>query len=75
MRLDAKVQIFRMDFDSYDGSLNFLYLGLQRLLGEWGSAGIGYNYYSLKLDSSNEDLNGSVDVLQHGPIIFVSTHF
>jgi outer membrane scaffolding protein for murein synthesis (MipA/OmpV family) len=75
MRLDAKVQFFRMDFDSYDGSLNFLYLGLQRLLGDWGSAGIGYNYYSLKLDSSNEELNGSVDVLQHGPIIFVSAHF
>jgi outer membrane scaffolding protein for murein synthesis (MipA/OmpV family) len=75
MRLDAKVQFFRMDFDSYDGSLNFLYLGLQRLLGDWGSAGIGYNYYSLKLDSSNEELNGSVDVQQHGPIIFVSAHF
>jgi outer membrane scaffolding protein for murein synthesis (MipA/OmpV family) len=75
LRLDVKVQIFRMDFDSYDGSLNFLYLGLQRLLGDWGSAGIGYNYYSLKLDSSNEELDGSVDVLQHGPIIFVSAHF
>ncbi len=75
MRLDAKVQIFRMDFDSYEGSLNFLYLGLQRLLGDWGSAGIGYNHYSLKLDSSNKDLNGSVDVQQHGPIIFVSAHF
>lgn len=74
-RLDAKVQIFRMDFDSYDGSLNFVYLGLQRLLGEWGSAGIGYNYYSLHLDSSNADVNGTVDVRQHGPIIFVSAHF
>ncbi len=75
MRLDAKVQIFRMDFDSYEGSLNFLYLGWQRTLGDWGSAGIGYNYYSLKLDSSNADVNGSVDFQQHGPIIFVSAHF
>jgi hypothetical protein len=75
MRLDAKVQIFRMDFDSYEGSLNFLYFGWQRTLGNWGSAGIGYNYYSLHLDSSNADLNGSVDMRQHGPIIFLSAHF
>lgn len=74
-RLDAKAQIFRMDFDSFEGSLNFVYLGVQRFLGDWGSAGIGYNYYSFKLESSNADLNGKVDVRQHGPIIFLSAHF
>jgi hypothetical protein len=75
MTLGARIQIFRMDFDQYEGSLNYASLDLQRRFGENFSVGIGYNYYAYKLDSSDNSSSGSLEVRHQGPVLFFSSHF
>jgi hypothetical protein len=75
MQLEAKINFFRMDFDSYEGSLNYVYLGLQRALGRYGSIGVGYNYYSMNLESRNEELNGLLRLKHSGPLLFLGVNF
>jgi hypothetical protein len=75
MQLEGKINFFRMDFDSYEGSLNYVYLGLQRALGRYGSIGVGYNYYSMNLESRNEELNGLLRLKHSGPLLFLGVNF
>lgn len=75
MQLEGKVSVFRMDFDIYEGSLNYVYLGLLRSLGQHGSVGIGYNYYSMTLGSIDAELSGELRLKHHGPLLFLSANF
>ncbi|MCH8250198.1 MAG: MipA/OmpV family protein [Proteobacteria bacterium] len=68
--IGAKVQIFRTDFDRYEGSLNFATLDVQYRIGEAFSVGLGYNYYGMKLTSSDSNVNGYLKVRHHGPAAF-----
>jgi outer membrane scaffolding protein for murein synthesis (MipA/OmpV family) len=74
-KLSTSVQVFRMEFDHYEGSLNALYLGLKHYFTEKVGAGIGYNYYAMNLDSPDERLRGSLRIRHHGPIVFASFNF
>jgi hypothetical protein len=71
MTLGARIQLFRMDFDEFEGSLNYATLDLQRRFGENFSVGLGYNYYAFKRDSSR----GRLEVIHRGPVLFLSAHF
>jgi len=73
--LGASVQLFRMEFDHYEGSLNAMYLGLNYHFTDKLGAGIGYNFYALNLDSPEENLFGSLRIRHHGPIVFASFTF
>ena len=73
--LSANLQLFRMEFDHYSGSLNNLYLGLTHYFGDSLGTGIGYNIYLMNLDSPDEDLRGSLKLRHHGPIVFASLRF
>lgn len=73
--LGARLQVFRMEYDHFAGSLNFLYLGLQHNFAEKFGAGIGYSYYQMKLDSKDDDLRGSLRFRHHGPSVFASFFF
>jgi hypothetical protein len=73
--LGMRVQIFRMHFDHYEGSMNYVTLGLQHMLGNTMSLGLGYNFYDLKLDSDHSAINGTVEIRHHGPFLFVGAHF
>jgi outer membrane protein len=73
--LGARIQFFRMDFDRYEGSLNYLTLELQRRFGDKLSAGIAYNYYRMNLSSNDSDVNGYLKLRHHGPVLFLSAHF
>jgi outer membrane translocation and assembly module TamA len=73
--LGARVELFRMEFDVYEGSLNAFYLGVNHSFTDTIGAGIGYNYYSMNLDSPDEGLRGSVEIRHHGPIVFASFTF
>lgn len=75
MLLAARLHVFRMQFDNYEGSLNYAYLGLQRFFGDNFGVGLGYNYYSMNLDSRDADVNGSIRVIHRGPIVFLSAFF
>ena len=73
--LGANVEIFRMEFDTYDGSLNAFNLNLTYFFTERLGAGIGYNYFSMDLDSPEEGLRGSTQIRHHGPIVFATFTF
>lgn len=75
IQLEGKVSVFRMSFDIYEGSLNYVYLGLRRSLGQYGGFGIGYNYYSMRLGSNDAALSGELRLKHKGPLLFLSAQF
>ena len=68
----AKLQIFRTDFDRYEGSLNYASMDIQRRIGKTMSVGLGYNYYGMELSSDEDSVNGSLKVRHHGPTAFIT---
>jgi hypothetical protein len=73
--LGAKVQVFRTDFDRFEGSLNYAMLDLQHQFGEKVAVGFAYNYYGLKLTSRDSDVNGYLKIRHHGPMLFLSVGY
>jgi outer membrane scaffolding protein for murein synthesis (MipA/OmpV family) len=73
--LASRVQIFRMQFDDYSGSMNYANLELQHVVGNRTSVGIGFNFFDLKLDSDNDGINGRLEIRHYGPFVFVGAHF
>ncbi len=73
--LGARIQLFRMEFDRYEGLLSYLTVDLQRRFGENFSVGLAYNFYTMKLESSDNDLTGSLQIRHSGPALFVSAGF
>ena len=73
--LGANIEIFRMEFDSFDGSLNAFNLNLTYYFTDRMGAGIGYNYFSMDLDSPEDGLRGSTQIRHHGPIVFATFTF
>lgn len=70
--VSAKAQIFRTDFDQYEGSLNYLTVDARYRWARSISVGVGYNYYGMELTSSQSSVNGSFRVKHHGPTAFIS---
>jgi len=73
--LGARLQVFRMDFDRYEGLMNSFSIDIQRRFGKNFSIGIAYNFLGMKLDSRDDDLTGTIEVRHHGPALFVSAGF
>jgi outer membrane protein len=74
-RLGADIQLFALDFDRYDGFISYLSLGLDRKFGDVFNAGIGYNFYGMRLKAKDEDLRGTLRIRYHGPKVFLSANF
>ena len=68
--VSAKLQLFRTDFDNYEGSLNYASLDIQYRVAEALSIGLGYSYYGVKLSSSDGDVTGYLKVRHQGPAAF-----
>ena len=73
--LRAYLQLFRMDFDNYSGSMNHLNMVVQHVFRKNLSVGVGYSLYDLSLDSSHNSIDGRVEVRHHGPQVFLGMHF
>ena len=73
--LGANIEIFRMEFDTYEGSLNAFNLNLTYFFTNRMGAGVGYNYFSMDLDSPEGGLRGSTQIRHHGPILFATFTF
>ena len=73
--LRARLQFFRMDYDRFEGFLNFATLSWQRRFGETFNVGLAFNYYELNLDSHDNDVRGSLEVRHYGPELFISAEF
>ena len=72
--LMADAHIFRLDTDRYEGRLNSVRIELQYRLGNIG-LGIGYSYYAMRLDSSHDDLRGSLKFRHRGPTLSATILF
>ena len=70
----AEIQIFRLEFDRYEGSLSSIRVEAQQVYGRFGF-GIGYSYYAMDLDSNHKELSGTLEFLYHGPFAFASVRF
>jgi hypothetical protein len=73
--LGARAQIFAMEFDRVEGSMIYLMLEWQRYFGDSFSAGIAYNFYRTRLESTDRDFLGRLETTHHGPLFFVSANF
>jgi len=74
-RLSADIDLFALDFDRYDGFMTYFSLDLDRKFGDVFAAGIGYNFYSTRLKSKNEDLRGTLRIRHHGPKLYLKASF
>jgi outer membrane scaffolding protein for murein synthesis (MipA/OmpV family) len=74
-QLSADANLFALDFDRYSGFMSYLTFGLDRRFGKSVSAGLGYNFYSLRLNAKDEDLGGKLDLRYHGPKLYLSLAF
>jgi outer membrane protein len=75
LTLGARIQIFRMRFDRFEGSLNYATLDMQRRFGERLSLGLGYNFYAFNLTSSADSSAGTLEVRHQGPVLFAAMYF
>jgi outer membrane protein len=75
MTLGARIQIFRMRFDRFEGSLNYATLDWQRQFGEHLNLGLGYNFYAFNLESSAGNSAGKLEVRHQGPVLFAAMSF
>ncbi len=75
LTFNAKLQMFRTDFDSYEGFMNYSTFDIQRRFGDQISVGLGYSFYDTKLSSSDNDVAGSLKVRHSGPVLFVTAGF
>jgi len=71
----AKLQIFRTDFDRYEGSLNYASLDVQHRITKSMSIGVGYNFYGMELSSDEDNINGYLKMRHHGPTAFLTFGF
>lgn len=74
-QLSADVNLFALDFDRYSGFMSYLTIGLDRRFGKSLSAGLGYNFFSLRLNSKDKGLDGKLDLRYHGPKLYLSLAF
>ncbi|NKB33333.1 MAG: hypothetical protein GKR91_09565 [Pseudomonadales bacterium] len=72
--LVAEAQIFRMDFNNYDGTLNYIRAELQYDLGAF-ALGLGYSFYGMKLRSNKDSLSGEIEFRHNGPSISAAFRF
>lgn len=73
--VSAKAQIFRTDFDQYEGSMNYLALDVRYRWAKSISVGAGYNYYGMELTSAESSVNGYFRIRHHGPTAFVAVGY
>jgi hypothetical protein len=73
--LGARAQIFALEFDRYDGHMIYLMLDWQRRFGNGFSAGVAYQLYATRLDSTEADVISRLESDHHGPSIFFSANF
>lgn len=71
----AKMSVFLLDFDRYDGSLATVTADVRRALTDRVSIGVAYHYTSMNLDSQNDSLRGSLEFRHSGPALFLTAGF
>ena len=55
--------------------MTYVSLDLDRKFGDVFAAGVGYNFYSTRLQAKDEDLRGTLRIRHHGPKLYLSLVF
>ena len=74
-RLNADINVFAMEFDRYNGFTAYLNATLDREFSENIKAGIGFSFYSARLEGENTTLRGMFRTRHYGPKVTVSMSF
>lgn len=74
-RLGADIDLFTGEFDRYRGYMVYLSLDLERKFNENFGAGIGYNFYGMRLKSTNDAFDGTLRIRYQGPKVYLSVKF
>ena len=73
--VQAEARAFALEFDRYEGRMAFLSVRLERGVGRHLSAGIGFNYYTTRLESRDASNRGVYEATRYGPLIYVGMRF
>jgi outer membrane protein len=71
----GEARAFALEFDRYEGSMGFFALRLERDFGRHIAAGIGFNYYSTRLESQEPSLRGVYKATRYGPLFYIGMQF
>jgi outer membrane protein len=71
----GEARAFALQFDRYEGSMGFFAVRLERDFGQHFAAGIGFNYYSTRLESQEPSLRGVYKATRHGPLFYIGLQF
>ncbi len=74
-RLSADANVFALDFDRFDGFMAYLNLGIDRKFGGNIGAGMGYNFYGVRLNAKDDNLRGTFRMRHYGPKLYLSFLF
>ena len=75
LSLNLRGQVFRLEFEGIDGSLDNLSASLSWTFADHFSVFGGYNYYSMDVDAETDHWNGSFDFGYQGPWLGLSYGF
>jgi hypothetical protein len=73
--IDAQGQFFKIKVDGYDGRWTDLRLGATWMFHRNFGVGLGYNWFSTKLDVTRNNFNGNLDVGYSGVQAYLSGSF
>lgn len=71
----GEARAFALQFDRYEGNMGFFSVRLERDFGRHFAAGIGFNYYSTRLESQEPSLRGVYKATRYGPLFYVGMQF
>ena len=73
--VQAEARAFALEFDRYEGAMGFFAVRLERDFGRHFAAGIGFNYYSSRLESTGSELRGVYKATRYGPLAYITVQF
>ncbi len=73
--INADISGFALDFDRYDGYMAYASISAERAFGQTFSAGLGYDLFGMRLESKDDDLGGKLDLVYHGPRLYMMLAF
>lgn len=73
--LDAQIQYFRLSYDEYDGSWSDLRLGATWMFSRNFGVGMGYNYFSSRVDVTKASFNGRLNTSYSGLQAYLTGSF
>ena len=68
-------QFFALSIDEYDGHLQSYRASLTWQPRSWLGIGVGYNLFSVDMAVENDDLDGALDWIYGGPMVFYRASF